>query len=92
MQASLEEVERQCAPQLRNFMDCVDQHPDYHVECKFLKQQVTFCAEQAVPSLKKIKENCKPVIQNYQRCLELNENPSKCQEWVQMLNECHKQY
>ncbi len=63
---------------------------NWNVNCINEKTALTKCAEENVDDLARVKRFCGSYINEYQSCLQANEDePAKCKEPLEKLYQCH---
>ncbi|ORZ38961.1 hypothetical protein BCR44DRAFT_1428140 [Catenaria anguillulae PL171] len=88
MEASIDEVQQHCGPELRQFQECLDKtsHPS---NCQRALKTLNLCTEAKVPSVRRIREQCDQQNQAFSKCMEENANtPDKCIDALRSFYEC----
>eukprot|EP00324_Dicrateria_rotunda_P008526 CAMPEP_0206178002 /NCGR_PEP_ID=MMETSP1474-20131121/62918_1 /ASSEMBLY_ACC=CAM_ASM_001110 /TAXON_ID=97495 /ORGANISM="Imantonia sp., Strain RCC918" /LENGTH=84 /DNA_ID=CAMNT_0053590173 /DNA_START=1 /DNA_END=252 /DNA_ORIENTATION=+ len=83
----MDQVAAHCAAELDQYAACVDQHPtSWNATCAARKAELTACAAKHSQLVNSLKEQCKPYIEQYERCLKANaSSPSTCTPQLERL-------
>eukprot|EP00123_Amoebidium_parasiticum_P008182 comp18633_c0_seq1/m.20235 comp18633_c0_seq1/g.20235 ORF comp18633_c0_seq1/g.20235 comp18633_c0_seq1/m.20235 type:complete len:111 (-) comp18633_c0_seq1:626-958(-) len=90
MDATLEEVSRQCAEQLQRYSDCVNGNPEtWESACADLQTELAVCSEKSVKPIMEVKRICSDQLKVYNGCLARNQaDPAVCVPEFENFYEC----
>ncbi|KAJ1976582.1 hypothetical protein H4R35_002641 [Dimargaris xerosporica] len=90
MDDTLTQVVKHCGLPLKLYTDCIDANPkDWNRACAQERAALTQCSNQHVTLLKKVKAECRAVIQRYDACVSTHpDDPARCVEALRDLYRC----
>ncbi|KAJ3399297.1 hypothetical protein HDV05_001880, partial [Chytridiales sp. JEL 0842] len=70
MEATLDDVNKYCAQQLKEYSDCIQTHqPHFQIPCQPFRVALSSCASENVPSVRAVKLKCSTQVEAYEQCL-----------------------